>query len=61
MVIKTIRNNGITSSLAAQQYQTLLRAILELLKKVHNVREKMRVSEEISLFMMIGFMQYGET
>jgi hypothetical protein len=61
LVIKTIRNNGITSSLAAQQYQTLLRAILELLKKVHNVREKMRVSEEISLFMMIGFMQYGET
>jgi hypothetical protein len=30
--------NTVPSAMAAQQYQTVLRAILELLKKVHYVR-----------------------
>ncbi|CAF4634181.1 unnamed protein product [Rotaria sp. Silwood1] len=37
LVIKIIRINPSSSKLAAQQYQVLLKAILELLKKVHNV------------------------
>ncbi|CAF4157074.1 unnamed protein product [Rotaria sp. Silwood2] len=37
LVIKIIRINPASLPLAAQQYQILLKAILELLKKVHNV------------------------
>ncbi len=56
LVIKVIRNNGITSPLAAQQYQLVLRAILELMKKVHNVRSKqMRKDQEKRKF-ILGFM-----
>ncbi|UJR08173.1 hypothetical protein I4U23_012446 [Adineta vaga] len=37
LVIKIIQINSIGSPLAAEQYQTVLEAVLELLKKVHNV------------------------
>ncbi|CAF1080148.1 unnamed protein product [Rotaria sordida] len=37
LVIKIIQSNPASSAVAAQQYQILLKAILELLKKVHNV------------------------
>ncbi|CAF1039515.1 unnamed protein product [Rotaria sordida] len=37
LVIKIIQINSMGSALAAEQYQTVLEAILELLKKVHNV------------------------
>ncbi|CAF5041489.1 unnamed protein product, partial [Rotaria sp. Silwood1] len=36
LVIKIIQINSTGSALAAEQYQTVLEAILELLKKVHN-------------------------
>jgi hypothetical protein len=58
LVVKVIRNNGVTSSLAAQQYQALLRAILELMKKVHHVRLK-RTKREDQKKIILGFMQYG--
>ncbi|CAF3739050.1 unnamed protein product [Adineta steineri] len=37
LVVKTIRTNPGTHALAAQQYQIVLKSILELLKKVHHV------------------------
>jgi hypothetical protein len=55
LVVKVIRNNGVTSSLAAQQYQALLRAILELMKKVHHVRLK-RTKREDQKKIILGFM-----
>jgi hypothetical protein len=36
-VIKIIQINSMGSALATEQYQTVLEAVLELLKKVHNV------------------------
>ncbi|CAF3323072.1 unnamed protein product [Rotaria socialis] len=37
LVVKIIQINSMGSTLAAEQYQTVLEAVLELLKKVHNV------------------------
>ena len=37
LVIKIIQINSMGSELATEQYQTVLEAVLELLKKVHNV------------------------
>lgn len=62
LVIKTIRSNGFTSALHAQQYQMALKAILDLLKKVHHVsRENRTTMNERTKIFLIGFLQYGST
>ena len=58
-MIKIIRLNGSTSVVAAHQYQTVLKAILELLKKVHNVRLSLNSVIRFLTSNIIGFMQYG--
>ncbi|CAF3340354.1 unnamed protein product [Rotaria sp. Silwood1] len=44
LVIKIIQINSTGSALAAEQYQTVLEAILELLKKVHNNEDNFKIN-----------------